>query len=45
MVYQRPIRSGEHTHVFAVDDNGNLVTQPEDSNNAQQRWVLKTNFW
>lgn len=42
MVYQKPIRSGEHTHVFAVNDNGNLVTQPEDENNAQQQWFLKS---
>ena len=41
MVYQKPIRSGEHTHVLAVNDSGNLVTQPEDENNPQQRWVLR----
>ena len=41
MIYQKPIRSGEHTHVFAVNDSGNLVTQPEDEKNPQQRWTLK----
>ena len=41
MVYQKPVRSGEHTHVLAVNDTGNLVTQPEDEQNPQQRWVLK----
>jgi len=40
MIYQKPIRSGEHTHVLAVNDTGNLVTQPEDELNPQQRWVL-----
>ena len=41
MIYQKPIRSGEHTHVLAVNDSGNLVTQPEDEKNPQQRWTLK----
>jgi hypothetical protein len=40
MVYQKPIRSGEHTHVLAVNDSGNLVTQPENEQNPQQRWSL-----
>lgn len=40
MVYQKPIRSGEHTHVLAVNDSGNLVTQPEDDTNPQQRWNM-----
>lgn len=40
MIYQKPIRSGEHTHVLAVNDSGNLVTQPEDEKNPQQRWTL-----
>jgi len=40
MIYQKPIRSGEHTHVLAINDTGNLVTQPEDEANPQQRWVL-----
>ena len=40
MIYQKPIRSGEHTHVLAVNDSGNLVTQPEDETNPQQRWTL-----
>ena len=43
MIYQNPIREGEHTHVLAVNDSGNLVTQPEDENNPQQRWALKNN--
>ena len=41
MIYQKPIRSGEHTHVLAVNDSGNLVTQPEDETNPQQRWTLR----
>ena len=40
MIYQKPIRSGEHTHVLAVNDSGNLVTQPEDDTNPQQRWNM-----
>jgi hypothetical protein len=40
MIYQKPIRSGEHTHVLAINDTGNIVTQPEDEANPQQRWVL-----